>query len=95
LKILELTTIKLPNDVKEMMNVVENKKMEFQQLDNNMTKMYKHYKGHLTSSNARMILLRGEPQTYGMHLSPSLMKASLILGRISSLSPWFEKKFKN
>jgi hypothetical protein len=57
LKILELTTIDLPNDVKEMMHVVENKKMEFQRLDNNMTKMYTHYKGHLTSSNARMISL--------------------------------------
>jgi hypothetical protein len=58
LKILGQASNGLPKELKGAMNDLERQKVDYQQLDANMTKMYKHYKGHLTSSNSRMISLK-------------------------------------
>jgi hypothetical protein len=57
LKHLEQTTHSLPKSIREVMEALDKQKGEFQRLDSNMTRMYNHYKGHLTSSNSRIISL--------------------------------------
>jgi hypothetical protein len=57
LKHLEHATKEFPKGMKTVMEVLEKEKASGERLNANMTKMYKHYKGHLTSSNLRMVSL--------------------------------------
>jgi chromosome segregation ATPase len=58
----EFRTIKLaiknlPQAMKETQNILDKYGIDVQRMDTNMTKMYKHYKSHLHSSNSRMVNL--------------------------------------
>jgi hypothetical protein len=98
LKILGQAANGLPKELKGVMNDLERQNVDFQWLDTNMTKMYKHYKWYLTSSNARMISLEQsrEPRTSSTCPWPKFEKESSTLEN-KRKNPWlsFEEKFKN
>jgi hypothetical protein len=62
LRLLDKATKNLPSpdSLIGALAALDQHKLEGDRLSTNMTKMYKHYKGHLTSSNARLVSLEKE-----------------------------------